>query len=195
MFKSDYRDEISGVLKGIAPLSDENIERFIDISNLKEITKGEDFICEGETPKYFGYVIQGLFRYYYIDKKGNEFTKGFFPEKSFISSYSAQIQHRGSYFTIEALEDSLALVTDVSKWELLLDDNLAWYVFLLKLIEKGYCIKESREREFLLFNADERYASFVKMYPGLDKRIKQRYIASYIGITPVAFSRIKKSAK
>jgi hypothetical protein len=59
-------------------------------------------------------------------------------------------------------------------------------------LEKGYCIKEAREREFLLFDAKARYRSFLSTYPGLEKRVKQHLIASYLGITPVALSRVRK---
>jgi CRP-like cAMP-binding protein len=60
------------------------------------------------------------------------------------------------------------------------------------LLEKGYCTKEKREREFLLFDAEARYQSFLKSYPGLEKRVKQHQIASYLGITNVSLSRIRR---
>lgn len=58
--------------------------------------------------------------------------------------------------------------------------------------EKGYMKKEARERELLILNAVERYRVFLREYPDLEKRIKQHMIASYLGITPVALSRIRK---
>ena len=53
-------------------------------------------------------------------------------------------------------------------------------------------MKTEREREFLLFDAETRYKSFLNTFPGLERRIKQHLIASYLGITPVALSRIRK---
>ncbi len=171
------------------------MKKVLSFSKIKKIRKDECYIREGEKPRSFAYVFSGLFRYYYIDKKGNDFTKGFFFENSFITSYSALIQNRESYFSIEALEDSEIIIIDYVKCKALLNNELIWYKFLLALIEKGYCIKESREREFLLFDAEERYRSFLQTFPVQQKRIKQHFIASYLGITPVALSRIRKKWK
>jgi CRP-like cAMP-binding protein len=186
------QDNFIKAVRSITPIPDEQIAKVLSISYSKKITKGDCYIREGEIPKSFAYVVKGLFRYYYIDKKGNDFTKGFFPENSFIASYSALIHKRGSYFTVEALENSNILVINYNEWKEIFEKELCWHKFLLALIEKGYCIKEAREREFLLFDAEERYKSFLKNFPGLDKRIKQHIIASYLGITSVALSRIRK---
>lgn len=188
----DIIEEFKGALKAISNCSDSDFEDIIKISKIRKFAKDECYIREGEYPRSFGFVFSGLFRYYYTDAKGNDLTKGFFAEKSFITSYSALIEKRESYFTIEALEDSVILDIDYSGWKNLFKDNIVWHTFLLALVEKGYCIKEKREREFLLFDAESRYKSFLNSYPGLEKRIKQHLIASYIGITPEALSRLRK---
>jgi CRP-like cAMP-binding protein len=182
-------------LRNITTIPDEEIGKFLALLKTRNLNKGDFFIKKGEIPQSFAFVVRGLFRYYYTDKRGNVFTKGFFSESTFISSYSALIQKRESYFSIEALEKSKILVVNFEEWKLLLDNQICWHKFLLFLIEKGYCIKEAREREFLLFNAEERYKSFLKTYPGLEKRVKQHIIASFLGITPVALSRIRKKIK
>jgi len=176
----------------IVAIPDEELQKTLAISKLKNIAKGECFIREGEIPRHLGFVVKGLFRYYYLDLKGNEFTKAFMFENLFITSYSALIQNRESYYTIEALEDSLIVSINYHEWKKLIEDNIYWYRMFLFFIERAYCIKEAREREFLLFDAEARYISFLETYPGLEKRIKQHLIASYLGITPVALSRIRK---
>ncbi len=102
------------------------------------------------------------------------------------------IQNRDSYFSIEALEDSVIGVIRYKDWKLLLDNHICWKLFLISFLEKGYGVKESREREFLILDAEERYKLFLKTFPNVEHRIKQHYIASYLGITPVALSRIRK---
>lgn len=179
-------------LKSFVDIPDVDIEKILKITRSKQILKGGYFIREGEMSRNFGFVQTGLLRYSYTDDRGNDFTKGFFGENSFICSYSAMIQNRVSYFSIEALENSDIFEINYEEWKRLFANELWWNKFLIALLEKGYCIKENREREFLLFSAEERYKSFLNTYPGLDKRIRQNLIASYIGITPVALSRIRK---
>lgn len=186
-------DNLIKIVTSLSDCTAAQAEEILSYAKMKSVSKGETFIREGEIPRSFAFVAEGLFRYYYVDKKGNEFTKGFFPENTFITAYSALIEKRGSYFTIEALEDSTILDIDYEKWNAKTKDDLCWLKFVLALVEKGYCTKEAREREFLLFSAEERYASFNKNFPGLEKRIKQHYIASYLGINPVSLSRIRKN--
>jgi CRP-like cAMP-binding protein len=180
------------VIKSIIPLPVEQETAILNISSIKRFRKGEYFLYAGEVPATIGFNLHGLFRYYYIDSKGNDFTKGFFPEGAPVTSYSALIQGRGSYFHIEALEDSVTAVIRYSDWKVLMNRHGCWKDFLIAMLEKGYTTKESREREFLLLNAEERYQIFRHNFPNIELRVKQHYIASYLGITPVALSRIRK---
>lgn len=53
-------------------------------------------------------------------------------------------------------------------------------------------IKEKRERDLLLLDAETRYKNFLTEFPGMDQRIKQGIIASYLGIKPETLSRIRR---
>ena len=61
----------------------------------------------------------------------------------------------------------------------------------IKMLEIGIQFKIDRQSSFLLKNATERYLNFQTLYPGLEKRVKQSDIASYLGINPVSLSRIR----
>lgn len=63
------------------------------------------------------------------------------------------------------------------------------------ILESGLRYKVYREGSFLVQNATERYLEFRKRYPDLSGRIPQRYIATYLGITPESLSRIRSSLR
>ncbi len=174
-------------------MPDDKIEALIAISQLETVKSNEYYIREGETPKKFAFVFSGLFRYVYINEKGNEFTKGIITEHNFISSYSAMISNTPSHFFIEALENAKIMSIPYSKWQLLLKTDTYWIKLLLGFVEKGFAIKEKRERDLLLLNAETRYLNFLKEYPNIEKRISQVIIASYLGIQPESLSRIRKN--
>jgi CRP-like cAMP-binding protein len=96
-----------------------------------------------------------------------------------------------SYFSIESLEDSKILEISWKDFMQLLDQDIFWVKFLLKFIERGYMIKEKRERDLLLLDAETRYKDFLLEFPGMDQRITQGIIASYLGIKPETLSRIR----
>lgn len=173
-------------------LTESEISEFTKIARIKSFEEKSYFVREGQIPTEFGFVLSGLFRYVYISDKGKEFTKGFMREKSFISSYSAMISKTSSFFFIEAIEQSKVMIISNNEWEKLKTKNPKWNLLLVSLLEKGYAIKEKREREFLLLNAESRYKIFLQEYPNLENRVKQNMIASYLGITPIALSRIRK---
>lgn len=179
-------------IRSVVDLPADQEKKLLSLCRPLSLKKGAFFIREGQIPRKFAFVKSGLFRYFYVDEKGNEFTKGFFPEGLFLSSYSAMVQDIPSYFTIEALEDGEILVIDYEAWQELRVQHRCWSDFLVAVLEKGFIKKESREREFLLFDAEKRYNLFLERYPGLNQRIKQHQIASYLGITSVALSRIRR---
>lgn len=185
-------DRFIQILKSIIDLPSQQQSEIRAICSIRHLGKGEHFIRAGEIPAKMAFNLQGLLRYYYLDKKGNDFTKGFFAEGAPITSYSAMIQNRESYFNIEALEDAVLAVFTYSDWKQLLNKHECWRQLLILLLEKGYCAKETREREFLVLDAEEKYRIFIRTFPDIENRIKQHYIASYLGITPVALSRIRR---
>ena len=77
--------------------------------------------------------------------------------------------------------------------EMLYESYPGWQRLGRKLIEYYYLIIERREYQFLALSAKERYQQFRSDYPGLEQRISQAQIASYLGINPVTLSRIRSS--
>src|SRR5690348_17169571 len=100
----DVRNGFAERIKCIVPaLEHMEINEFISRSRINAISEGGYFIEQGQVPKKFGFLISGLARYFYRDGEGREFTKMFFSEHSFISSYTAMINKAPSFFAIQAL--------------------------------------------------------------------------------------------
>lgn len=79
-------------------------------------------------------------------------------------------------------------------FESLYKRHRCWETLGRKLAEGLYIKKEMKERLLLMNTAEERYLQFLKEFPGLEKRVPQYHIASYLGITPVSLSRIRSSS-
>lgn len=181
------------LIKSITNLPHEQELKFHQLISVQSLKKGEDFIRAGESPRKIAFVRSGLFRYHYTNEDGLEYTKGFFDQNSVLSAYDAVLEDTHSYFTIEALEDSIVETVHYDPFIKLFDEDPCWNEFLVALLQKGYLAKVTRERELLLLNATQRYENFLKRYPGLERRVKQSIIASYLGIAPESLSRIRKN--
>lgn len=165
---------------------------FLSIGQLTQLKAKSHFIQAGDVPRKIGLVLSGIFRFVYLHPKGQEYTKGIVTEGHFISSYSAMVSGSPSHFLIEALEDAVVFEIPYSRWVALMNTHPYWDKFLVRLLERAYAIKERRERELLLLDAETRYLHFRQHYPGLENRIKQQIIASFLGIQPESLSRIRR---
>jgi len=182
-------------VKFLADTPEKLIDDLFNICKLVHVKKGELFLMAGDVPEYMGFNLNGIFRLYYIDDDGNDLTKGFCTVGKFVVSYSALVQKRPSYFFIEAMVDTDILHFKYSEWMEMVAKDIRWYPFIFKLVEAVYIMKEMREKSFLLDNATTRYLNFRKNYPDLENKIKLYHIASFLGITPEALSRIRKKLK
>lgn len=173
-------------------IDEENISLLSDIFKLRILKKDAFFLQEGENSTEIGFIISGIFRSYYVDKIGNDITKYFYTEGEILFSYAAYLSQKESMYYMQALEDSEILVAKISDFERIIEGNYQLLLFYKKMIDRVLVIKEEHASSFKLLNSIERYKQFLATYPDLGKRIKQYYLASYLGITPVSLSRIRK---
>lgn len=157
--------------------------------------KGEFLIRAGALAHDFFFVIKGLVRFFYATESGKEFNKYFCMENMFGGSYYSTQFNTPCNFFCQALEKTETFIIPNAFLQELYRRHPAWER-IGRIHAEHYAIKkELREREFLLDLAETRYNRFLKEFPGLINRIPQYHIASYLGITEVALSRIRKKSK
>ncbi|AOK92266.1 Crp/Fnr family transcriptional regulator [Paenibacillus polymyxa] len=176
-----------------ASIIEQDWNRFVEQTCVKHIQQGTVLIETGEPVKHAYFCSEGLFRLFYTLADGREYNVGFSPEDDYVTSYGAMIQGELSTFSIEAMEDSVVIEIPYHVLMELMDTSHMWERFVRKSVERLYIRKEERERELLYLSAKERYHAFLLKYPGLDKRVAQYHIASYIGVSPVSLSRLLRS--
>ncbi len=141
------------------------------------------------------YIHHGIIRLFYIDIEGREFNKGFFREKHLVWPIAPVARNNEILFSIAALEDVSAYVCLFERFYTWLNQHGYWEKFALPYAESMAEDKFLREYEFLMNSATERFHNFCTEHPDLVKRIPDYHLASYLGITNVSLSRIKRSAK
>ncbi len=154
--------------------------------------KDEFFIHQGEMSTRIGYVVHGAFRSFSITEDGNDITKYFYTERSILFSYAAYVQKKESSSSIQALEDSEILTASMVDLEPALLADITLGTLFKNKLDEVMIMKDRQASNFKELNALERYRQFLVDYPGLEARIKQHQLASYLGITPVSLSRIRK---
>jgi CRP-like cAMP-binding protein len=174
-------------------LGDDDLALLQSIFTTRTIRRKMYFLQAGDPSVELAMVMKGLFRSFHIDEEGKDVTKYFYPEGSKLFSYKAYITKENSKYSIQALEDSEILVAKISDFEETVKSNLRLLVFYKKILDDALIMKEEHASSFKLLTNAERYKQFLAQYPGLEKRVKQHQLASYLGITPVSLSRIRSA--
>jgi len=170
--------------------------RFLETQGQEvRLRAGEHALVEGERVEHFWWVREGICRIYRVDSEGSETTKSFSVPGQLCAPYAELLEKSPSRSFVQALSPVRALRLPVAPFQKLAETELEWALVLRKIAELSFLEKENREHEFLTLSASDRYARVVQEAPELFQTVPLRIIASYLGITPVALSRIRARRK
>lgn len=148
---------------------------------------------EGDVSCHFYWAVKGTFRAGFVDEDGVEYTRAFFSADTspFVMSYGSFINQTPSLSFLDTLEDGEVVSWTYDYMYNLQETNSKWLLFLKKQLDIVFSAREIKEWQTYTFTAEARYLAFLEQSPELASRIPLHYIASYIGITPEALSRIR----
>lgn len=151
----------------------------------KAFKKGE-IVQEAGQKRVKSYKVnRGLLRSYFTDENGKQHNFSFAPEGWVLGDLDAIAFGKASNLTIEALEESEVMVVDFVEYE-----NQDWQKGLERMMRRAGTLQR-RILMMMSTSALERYEYFMDVYPDLSNRLTQRHIASYLGITPQALSKLR----
>ncbi len=162
-------------------------------SKLKSNTvkKGEVILSYGQICKEIFFVSKGCLRLYYI-ADGVEITVWFSFEENSAIELSSFLSGKPTEYYIEAIEDSEFLSLHKSELQSLYKKypemesimRAFWEDVILNLLERFTALqKDTAEQRYLNLSGKTKYM----------QRIPQKYLASYIGVTPTSLSRIRRN--
>ena len=184
---------LGAALRQLADIPDAELARALALFRPTSLRRDEHMLRAGEAPATIAFVLSGILRLYYLDEAGAEYTKSFCCAPELVGAYSALLLGEPSRLFIQALEDASLLVADYAAYQRVADGHICWQIANRRIAEMLFIKKEKREAALLLDDAATRYRQFQADYPGLEGRVRQHHIASYLGITPVSLSRIRRT--
>ena len=179
------------VLNRIHPIDDKEWNYFKEKFKEKFVAPKTFLLTKGQIEKSVYFIKEGILRAWF-EKADNELTFDFAFENNFYSAYSSFITQTPCQYNVES-------ITGMVIWEISRDDlqdiykNLSFgQLFGRYAAEDLFVLKCKKEFSLLFKSAEERYKDLFLEEPRLIKEIPLKYIASYIGVTPQALSRIRK---
>ena len=183
-----FRDHLSKRID----VSDEDFEIICSYATIIQVKKKQLFLAAGEVCKHEAYIVKGLMREYMTDDKGHEHVVQMAFEDWWIADMMSFITGQPANYNIEALEDCELIVFDREKENEFLDRLPKFERFFRILIQNAFVALQKRMISTMSHSAEHRYLLLIKKFPQLELRVAQHHIASYLGITPEALSRIKR---
>ena len=158
----------------------------------KHLRKDQYLIQEGEPARFLAFVTAGCLRAYSIDKKGEEHIVQFALETWWITDLFSFLAADKATLFVDALEDSDLLLIDGESYERLCTTIPEFERYFRILLQNNYVATHRRILASISLSAQEQYLQLLRNYPTIAQRVALRHIASYLGITPEALSRIRR---
>lgn len=175
-------------------IKEDVLDRLIDLGAFIEFPTGDLIVVSGDKENKLYLLMDGLIRKYYLDYQGNDLTHQFLEAGQVFSTqhvvFSGQVM-----CNFEAVEPCKLVCFDYERVQKLMLEDPALTKIYIGILEETLRIKLVRETALLTETATERYVKLKTEIPDIDQRVSHAHIASYIGVTPVSLSRIRRTMR
>lgn len=172
-------------------LTPEEQTLFLSLTETKNYKAKTILLKAGDVCTHSFFVTKGILRSYTIDENGTEHVVSFACPGWWIADMYSYLSQRPGQLYIEVNEDAEVIVLSKENQEQLYNDIPKMERLFRILIENSLVANQQRLIDNLSFTAEARYDKFIKKYPNLMHSLSQKQIASYIGVTPEFFSKMK----
>jgi CRP-like cAMP-binding protein len=186
---------VARYLLRVAPLPQDEVDRFIASGRERQLAPGEAFCTQGQREHEIAFIQSGIVRYHVALPSGDEATKDFSFAGTFTVSFGSATQGVPAQVAISAVTRTHLLVWPWRTLTALYESSALWQKVGRLSAEALYVRKEQRELSFLLQSAAQRYGAMHQRFGSQLDEIAQHHLASYLGIRPQSLSRLKRALR
>ena len=182
--------ELKAFIAKYVSLDPAELDTIANKFNRRTLKKNEYLLREGQVSKDIIFVQDGCLRLYYVSDD-IETSVWFSFKNSSAIEISSFISGKPTNYYLQAIEDSEVLVLPKTELKKIYQSHPKmqemmrnfWEAVILNLINRFTALQKD--------SAEERYRDLLKK-PAYLETIPQKYLASFIGVTPTSLSRIRK---
>lgn len=185
---------MQSILQNIAKhvsLTPEEETLFLSKTETKQFKSKTILLSAGEVATCTYFVNSGILRSFNINDNIIEHVLHFACEGWWIGDMYSYISEKPGNLFIEVLEDAEVVIITKENQEILYQEIPKLERFFRILAENSLVSHQERLMDNLSLTAEERFEKFCSKYPTLIQKVPQKHIASYIGVTPEFFSKMK----
>ena len=159
------------------------------------LPKGAQVLRQGELWQRALLVDSGLVRMHFLRRDGKEFNKNFFAEGALVCPITPAMWGAASLFGISCVERTRLWQCDATVLRHTLQAHGAWDTLQRELLVRLLTGKLQREHDLLALDGRQRYEAFCAHRPDLAERVPLLHLATYLGLTDVSLSRLRRLGK
>jgi CRP-like cAMP-binding protein len=173
-------------------LPKESYQKFSKLTRLKKFSNNDILAKYGEIPQELFILKSGIVRSYYTDEKGKEYIRSLLTPLSATGALGALILDKTSDVSYSCLTDCELYAIKFKELKQLALENKDIAYMYASALESVFLLLESRIYDLTILDATMRYKKLKRVIPNIENLIPQYHIASFLNITPVQLSRIRK---
>lgn len=179
----------------VSPVSDASLDLISDLILVEVYEKGDVFIDRGKRNNKEYFVYEGVCRSFLLNPEGEEVTISYFLEGSVLSPNKTRTANQISHLNFQALTNLIVASMDADKFEQLMIDHIDIREFGNKVLQLELLTKVEKEIALASLNGREKLLLFREKYRFLENLISHADIASYLGITNISLSRLRRDLR
>ena len=176
----------------VSPVSEESLDLMSDLIVVEVYEKGDMFIDRGKKNNKEYFVYEGVCRSFLLSPEGEEVTISYFLEGGVLSPNKTRTANQISHLNFQALTKLTVASLNADKFEQLMINHIDIREFGNMVLQSELLAKVEKEIALASLNAKERLILFREKYHFLENLISHVDIASYLGITNISLSRLRK---
>ena len=186
------KTNVKNIINSTSPISENSFSDIEELLHFETFKKGETFIQRNRRNEKEYFVLNGVCKSYLISPDGDEITVSFFTENSVLTPYAIRTPKNISNQYFKALTDIELASINAKVFEQLMIENIEIRNFANTVLQNELISKVEKEIGFASLSAKERLIEFRKKYRLLENLVPHTDIASYLGITNISLSRLRK---
>lgn len=188
---TDYLQNLKNKILSYTKVDEKHLDHWLSFYEKIELKKGETLISEGQLVTHFYYLDSGCI-YYYKMEDGETKVLEFYTDDVFFTDLPAYVKEAPSTYFLKATEHTSVYAIKKTDTEKAFEGSHQLERFGRLSMQEAFIKSYSRVERLNSRTNEERYVRLLEKRPDLFQRVPQYLIASYLGLTPVGLSKIRK---
>jgi CRP-like cAMP-binding protein len=171
-------------------LTDLDIQQLLTIAEYRCYQNKETIVQSGENARKTFFILKGMVRGYFVNKKGEEKNIFLRQEHTLTGAPESLFQNKPTKYTFEAILETHLLIYNFDDFMQLAAQNPNINNLYIKGLQENIQTLIGRVEMMIDKSPEERYEELLQQSPQFFQTAFNKHIANYLGITAVSLSRI-----